>query len=195
MLRPEQARCHCAEQPVFNESIEEEWIVSSAIKRGALAALAVSAVLLASCMTVNNLDKYDVAGSRIAVDMRYPPEPRLNVDYDITLDSHSVVIDALSVMANLAKANQAHRAREVLREALMDVDVPEIIRTESFSACTAALGAEQVGSKRQADYVLALEMEEWGIEARSPVSAVSLRIRLLASLYPVDGNELAWRRK
>ena len=38
-------------------------------------------------------------------------------------------------------------------------------------------------------------MEEWGIDARSPFSAVSLRIRLIASIYPVGGSELAWRRE
>jgi hypothetical protein len=127
--------------------------------------------------------------------MRTPPAPRLNVDYDVMMDSHSPFLSALSVMSNLAKANQAHRAREVMRDALMDVDVPEIIRTESFSACAASLGAEQVNAKRQADYVLALHIDEWGIEARSPVSAVSLRIRLVASLYPTTGGELAWRRE
>jgi hypothetical protein len=38
-------------------------------------------------------------------------------------------------------------------------------------------------------------MDEWGIDARSPFSAVSLRIRLVASLYPAAGGELAWRRE
>jgi hypothetical protein len=167
----------------------------SVVRKGILAGCAAAAVLLSSCVSVNNLDRYNFEGSRLAVDMRTPTEPRLNVDYDIDLNSHSVVISALSVMSNLAKANEAHRAREVMREALMDVDVPEIIRAESFSACASALSADQVESKRQADYVLVLQIDEWGIDARSPVSAVSLRIRMLASLYPVDGNELAWRRE
>jgi hypothetical protein len=167
----------------------------SVVRQSALLGLAAAAVVLSSCMTVNRLDRYDIAGSRLAVDMRTPPEPRLDVDYSVTMDSNSVVISALSVMSNLAKANQAHRAREVMREALMDVDVPGIIRTESFAACAASLGAEQVSIKGQADYVLALHMDEWGIDARSPFSAVSLRIRLVASLYPAAGGELAWRRE
>jgi hypothetical protein len=144
---------------------------------------------------VNRLGDFHFAGSRLAVDMYAPPEPRLNVDYDVNMDSHSALISALSIMSNLAKANQAHRARETMRGALMDVDVPEIIRTESFSACAASLGAQQVSSRHQADYVLALHIDEWGIDARSPISAVSLRIRLTASLFPVDGGELAWRRE
>ncbi|MGA2377886.1 MAG: hypothetical protein ABSG85_01110 [Spirochaetia bacterium] len=175
--------------------IRKEQRMESVVKKIAFMGLAAAAVMLSSCMTVNRLDRYDFEGSRLAVDMRTPPEPRLNVDYDVIMDSNSPVISALSVMSNLAKANQAHRAREVMREALTDVDVPEIVRTESFSACAASLGAEQVSSERQSDYVLALQIDEWGIEARSPVSAVSLRIRLVASLYPAGGGELAWRRE
>jgi hypothetical protein len=163
-------------------------------KKAAFICLA-AAVFLSSCMTVNRLDKYEFGGSRLAVDMRTPPEPRLNVDYDLSMDPHSPVLNALRVMSNIAKASQAQKAREVMRDALMDVDVPQIIRTEAFTACAASLGAEQVSSRRQADYMLALHIEEWGIDARSPVSAVSLHIRLVASLYPVNGGELAWRRE
>ena len=179
------------------------------MKNTVLFCLAAAALLLSSCTTVNRLDKYNFESSRLAVDMRTPPEPRLNVDYNVSMDSHSAVISALSVMSNLAKANQANRAREVMLAALTDVDVPEIIRTEAFSACAASLGAEQASSRRGADYILLISMEEWGIDARSPFSAVSLRVRLVASLYPVSGglvperesaplgrrDELAWRRE
>jgi hypothetical protein len=168
--------------------------------RAVFAVLAGTALLLSACTTVNNLDKYDFEGSRMAVEMRTPPEPRLYVDYDIETSSHSAVITALSFMTNVAKANQANRAREEMRAALMDVDVPEIIRAEAFSACAASLGAEQASSRRGADYLLSISMEEWGIDARSPFSAVSLRIRLVASIAPaagraIHGDELAWRRE
>jgi hypothetical protein len=178
--------------------------MESIVKRATWAGLAAAALLMSSCMTINRLDKYSFESARLAVEMRTPPEPRLNVDYNVSMDSHSAVISALSVMSNLAKANQADRARDVMRAALLDVDVPEIITTESFAACSASLGAEQVSSKRNADYVLSISMEEWGIDARSPFSAVSLRIRLVASLYPVPGSvsaprgphdEIAWRRE
>jgi hypothetical protein len=169
--------------------------MESVMKRATLVGLATAALLLSACTTINNLDKYDFEASRLAVEMRTPPEPRLNVDYNITSDRHSPVITALSVMTNIAKAGQANRARDVMRDALMDVDVPEIIRVEAFAACASSLDAEQAASRRGADYVLSISMEEWGIDARSPFSAVSLRIRLTASIFPVGGRELAWRRE
>jgi hypothetical protein len=164
------------------------------IKKLSVGGLAAAAVILSSCMTVNHLGNYDFVGSTLAVDMRTPPSPRLNVDYDVNLNS-GPVISALSVMSNLAKADQANKARDKMQVALTDVDVPEIVRVESFSACADSLGAQQVRSRRQADYIFALDIQEWGIDARSPVSAVSLHIRLVASLYPLKGRELAWRRE
>jgi len=167
----------------------------------AAASVAVAAMLLASCMTVNHLDRYDFEGSSLAMDMRTPPEPRLRIEYDIQMDSHSPVISALSVVTNLAKAGQAAKAREAMRAALMEVDVPEIVRAQTFSACAASLGAQQAASRRGADYVLSLRIDEWGIEARSPVAVVTLHMKLVASLYPAgvgrgaSEDDLAWRRE
>jgi hypothetical protein len=167
----------------------------------AAASLAAASLLLASCMTVNHLERYDFEGSRLAMDMRTPPEPRLRIQYDVTLDAHNPVYSALSIITNLAKANQAVQVRETMRAALMDVDVPEIVRAQTFSACAASLGAQQADSRRGADYVLALRIDEWGIEARSPVAVVTLHMKLVASLYPgglgrvTTEDDLAWRRE
>jgi len=157
--------------------------------------------LLAGCMTVNNLGRYDFEGSRLAVDARTPPEPQLRINYDVTLDPHNAIYSALSVMTNLAKANQAVQVRENMREALTQVDVPEIVKSRTFSACADALGARQAASRGDSDYVLVIRIDEWGIEARSPVSAVSLRMKLVATLYPTalgrssSPDDLAWRRE
>ena len=167
----------------------------------AAAAMVLAAVTLGGCMTVNHLDRYDFEGSRLAVDLRTPPEPQLRINYDISLDSHNAVYSALSVMSNLAKANQAAQVRETMRAALVEVDVPQIVRTQTFSACAASLGAAQAASRRDSDYVLSIRIDEWGIEARSAFSPVSLHMKLLATLYPTaagrssSADDLAWRRE
>lgn len=175
--------------------------MNARMKSCAILGLAAASLLLGSCMTVNHLDRFDFEGTRLAVDMRTPPEPRLRIDYDVTLDSHNAIYSALSLMSNLAKANQAAQVRETMRAALMEVDVPEIVRTQTFAACAQSLGAQQASSRRDSDYVLAIRIDEWGIEARSPVSAVSLRMKLVATIYPTgvgrsaSDDDLAWRRE
>jgi hypothetical protein len=153
-----------------------------------------ASILLVSCASVNRLRAYDFQGARLAVDMPMPPAPRLNVDYDVTLDMHNPIFSALSVMTNLAKANQAQQAEYAMRDGLASIDVPGMIRDETFWACASALGSDKARSLRDADYILSLDITDWGMEARSAGSAVTLRIRLSARLYDAMSRDIAWSR-
>jgi hypothetical protein len=158
------------------------------------AALAVLAAALAGCATTNRLDRFDFKGATLAADMPIPPAPRMKVRYEVSLDRRDLVYSAFSVVTNVAKATQAEKARETMDEALASVDVPGIVLQESFDACATALGAEPQDNADAADYLLVLSIHDWGIDASSPISVVSLRIRVTASLYAARGSELVWRR-
>ena len=174
--------------------MEKEPIVNAVKKILAVAACAAVAALLASCATVNRLDSYDFQGATLAADMRTPPEPRVDIHYDVTVNERMPVYSALSVMTNLAKAGQAEKASDAMRGALASVDVPDILLRESYAACAAALDAEQEYQRMRADYVLVISIHDWGIQAHSFGSAVSLHIRLTAGLYRTAGGDLIWRR-
>ncbi len=62
---------------------------------------------MAGCATVNRLDPNVFRGARLSAAMQAPPEPRMQVSYDLTIDSRRPVLSALSVLTNLAKASQA----------------------------------------------------------------------------------------
>ena len=161
----------------------------------AIACLVGLAVSLAGCATTNNLDRFDFAGATLAADMPLPPEPWMQVRYDVILDRHEPIYSAFSVLTGVAKATQAEKARGAMEEALAAVDVPEIILKESFDACAAALGALPEEDAEGADFLLELSIHDWGIDAGSPVSTVALRIRLTVSLYDTRGRELVWHRE
>jgi ABC-type uncharacterized transport system auxiliary subunit len=152
------------------------------------------ALVLASCQTVNKLDTASFEGATLAADMQTPPAPRLDIRYDITLDSRNPVYSTLSVMTNIAKAGQAHKAENAMREALSSVDVPSIILDKAYVACAAALRAQYEKQETRADYLLLLSIHDWGIEATSPGTAVTLHIRLTASLFRNQGGDVIWRR-
>ena len=126
--------------------------------------------------------------------MQTPPEPRVDVNYDVTLNERMPIYSALSVMTTIAKAGQAEKASDAMRGALASVDVPAILLKESYAACSAALDAEPERQRMRADYLLVLSIHDWGIQAHSYGSAVSLHIRLTAGLYRSAGRELIWRR-
>jgi ABC-type uncharacterized transport system auxiliary subunit len=159
-----------------------------------LAAALAAALLLTGCTTVNRLNDFDFRNATLASRMRTPPEPRLDVSYRVTLDKHNVVFSALSVMTNLAKAAQAQNAEQAMNNALAMVDVPGIVLQESASACAYALDARLEDQGFGADYLLDLEIHEWGIQADTPGSVVELRMRLTASLHRSFDRELIWQR-
>ena len=73
----------------------------------AIACFAGLAVSLAGCATTNNLDRFDFAGATLAADMPLPPEPRMQVHYEVILDRHEPIYSAFSVLTGVAKATQA----------------------------------------------------------------------------------------
>jgi hypothetical protein len=126
--------------------------------------------------------------------MATPPAPRLDIRYDVTLDRRQPVLSAFSVVTNLSKASQAEKATNAMRDALASVDVPGMILEESFAACAEAFGARPVDRRSEADFLLDLEIVQWGIEADSPGSAVALHLQLDARLYHASDREMVWRR-
>jgi ABC-type uncharacterized transport system auxiliary subunit len=160
----------------------------------ALAAVIAAALLLTGCTTVNRLSDFNFRGASLATRMRTPPQPRMDVSYHVTLDKRNVVFSALSVVTNMAKAAQAQHAENAMNDALASVDVPGIVLRESASACAYALDARLEDQGFGADYLLDLDIQEWGVRADSPGSAVELSMRLTASLVRSFDHELIWQR-
>jgi hypothetical protein len=158
-------------------------------------ALLTAAAVFVSCTTVNNLDQYRFDGARVAADLRVPPEPEVRVSYSVDIDKENPVATAMSVGTSIAKAAEAQKAEKKMRNALRDVDVPRIVLDESFARSLDALDAEPATEKRYADYVLDIEIEEYGINAGSPGGAVSLSMTIVARMYHRKGGELVWRRR
>ena len=154
-----------------------------------------AACLLAACTTVNKLDKYPLRDASLAVDMAPAPDPSLDVNYDLTLNSHDPVGSVISLGTNIAKAAEAGQAEDRMRTALESVDVPAIVRGEAWEACASALGARKEEDRYNADYLLDLSITHFGIDTQAPWGAVQLRVQLTASLYYNESSELVWRRE
>jgi len=165
--------------------------------RGALAAAAprVAALLLASCATVNRLERIRTDEPALASVLEPPPPPSLDTWYDLTIDARNPVGTVLRVGSSIVMAAEAEKAAERMREALARVDVPAAVREEATDRCVRALGGERVDEPRDADLVLDLEIEEYGIDAPSWASAVALELRVTVRLYDRRSRDLLWRRR
>ena len=147
-----------------------------------------------SCTTVNRLGEFDVQGKSLAAEMRLPPPPEMDVHYRVNVDFSDPIGMAITFGTNIAKAANADRVDALMREALMAVDVPSIVRDEAYSASLSVLDAIQEDNPRNADYVLNLDIHRYGVHAGSWATAVTLRIRMTARLLSNETGEVVWRR-
>ncbi|HET6485596.1 MAG TPA: hypothetical protein VFH83_04205 [Spirochaetia bacterium] len=164
------------------------------VKRFAvLCILAAAALVLASCAT-SRLQAYHLYGSALSAQLLVPPEPTMDVHYNVTLDANNPVGSVLSVGSNLAKASQATKAEQAMREALTSVDVPGIVLEEAYSTCVSALQAQRHDAVDGSDFRLVVDIRQYGIQARSMSGAVTLHMALTASIVHVMSGDLVWRR-
>ncbi|MCX7031763.1 MAG: hypothetical protein NTU62_16800 [Spirochaetes bacterium] len=156
--------------------------------------IAVVAVLLASCATVNRLEHLRLDNPALASVLEPPPPPSLDTWYDLRIDTGNPIGTVLRVGSSIVLAAEAEKAAERMREALSEIDVPAMVLEESSARCTRALGANRVDDTRDADFVLDLEIEEYGIDAPSWGAAVSLDLNVTVRLYERRSRDLVWRR-
>lgn len=165
------------------------------LRAGAAAVAAALLALLASCSTINRLDRYELEGSTLRADMRMPPAPSMDIDYSVTFDSRNPIGTAISVGTNVFKASEAKKAEAVMRQALTSVDVPGIVLDNTSQSFASSLAARLVERGQKAEYLLDLDLYEYGIQAPSWASAVSLHLGMTAIIYHNPSGDIVWRRK
>lgn len=158
---------------------------------GAAAAVA----LVSGCASVGLLGEYRFRGGALSGLMRTPPEPRVFADYSIRLDRDDPVSSVLSVGTSIAKAAGVRAAQQRLTRALAAVDVPEEIRWSTMEECAQVLGCEAVRRVEDSDFLLSLEIREYGIDASSGNASAEFCVDLVATLVDgIDGSEI-WRTR
>jgi hypothetical protein len=151
------------------------------------ACVAAMAFLAMGCATTGSLGEYHFLGRALACHMRTPPEPQVFASYDARIDFSDPVGSVLRVGTSLVKAAGARQAAERMQRALDAVDVPEEIRRSTLEEFADVLGCDAQAWAEDADYLLELEIQEYGIEARSWSSEAQFRIDLRVTLR--DGYE------
>ena len=125
-------------------------------------AVALASLVLATCTTVNRLGEFDLQGHTMAAQMRLPPEPQMDVNYHLKVDLSDPLGTALNVGSNIAKAANANRVDSLMRDALQVVDVPGMVRDESYSTSLSVLGAQEEPDPLAAEYLLDFDIHTWG---------------------------------
>jgi hypothetical protein len=154
-----------------------------------------AALALSGCASTGALGEYRFRGASLASHMRSPPEPRVFADYPIRIDRGDPVGSVISVGSSIAKAAGVRAAEEHLQRALAAVDIPEEVRLSTLEECADVLDCDAIERGRSADFVLELEIREYGIDATSWNAQAELRVDILAVLTDgAEGRDI-WRAR
>ncbi len=146
-----------------------------------------------SCTSVNHLDRYELSGHKLAMSLATPPAPEIDVNFSLNLESDNPIGTVLNIGSNLVKAAEAAKAKEVLERALRGSEIPETVYTETVAGCLKALDMDMTSNQRDADFLLDLVIQDYGIKANNS-GKVYLRISLEARLYHLKSRTLVWER-
>ena len=160
--------------------------------KGTSLAVSLVLLLLAGCATSHQLAEHDFRGAGFAAYVRTPPAPQISADYSFHIDAKNPIATAIRVGASLAKASEAHLAEERMLAALEEADVAGRLHGYIHEAAAEVLGCRTVDDADLADYILDLDVREYGLEAYS--SGLSFEISLRIELVDRAHGEVIWRR-
>ena len=151
--------------------------------------------VLTGCSTVNELEHYDLYGSRFAMDMAVPPRPVVNVDYENVDFGGDPLLAVFQLGTNLVKASEAEKAEDKLYSALEGLYIPEYAAELTFDRIVKTYDGTMVQNPSDADIILEIEIEEYGLEASSWGGNVSMIFEMKAGFYHPGNNETIWQRR
>jgi hypothetical protein len=151
-------------------------------------------IILSSCSTINHLEDYEIRGSNIAMDMMFPPQPSVNVDYGDVNFSEDRLLALFKLGTNIVKAGEARKAELKLRSALQGLYIPEYAAELTFDRIVKMLDSTMIEDINKADLILEIDIQEYGIEADSFNGDVSMVFTMIARFYHPGDNKIIWQR-
>jgi hypothetical protein len=121
-----------------------------------------------ACGRKHYLAQYEFSQRTLAVVFLQPPSPELLTGlYTLYPTGNSAIRTAARVGGGVAKEVEARRASVRLDSALRHVDIPSLLAQRTLERTSRYLGTRPVTSSDEADYILELNMRQFGIDARA----------------------------
>jgi hypothetical protein len=136
----------------------------------ATSALALAASL-AGCGGGHHLAEYPFASRTLAVVYLAPPAPELLTSYYDLRTSQNAVEAVVRAGADVAREREGRRASARLDSATSRIDIPAVLAKRTLERASRYLGTRPVLDENQADYLMEVRMERFGINAKADEAA------------------------
>ncbi|HUQ98743.1 MAG TPA: hypothetical protein VM166_04755 [Gemmatimonadaceae bacterium] len=127
--------------------------------------------VLVGCGGGHHLAEYPVASRTLAVVYLAPPSPELLTSYYDLRRSQNPVEAVVRAGADVAREREGRRASARLDSATARVDIPAVLAKRTLDRASRYLGTKPVRDENQADYLMEVRMERFGINAKADEAA------------------------
>ncbi|MBN2201012.1 hypothetical protein JW777_03590 [bacterium] len=152
------------------------------------------ALFMAGCCSMNQLQgqKFD---QRTASSHLVPPPPaQVFSDGWVDTDFHNPIQAVLNIGTGIAHEIEMSRTRAKMDSAMGMVDIPAILEDETLERGAKTFGFRAVDETRDADFTFDIEIEKYGIQAKSWTSGVDFTMEVKVALIENAKHRQVWRR-
>jgi len=138
------------------------------------ALLGVAGVVIAGtvgCGGGHHLAEYPFASRTLAVVYVAPPSPVLLTSYYDLGNSQNPVEAVVRAGADVAREREGRRASARLDSATSRIDIPAVLAQRTLTRASRYLGTRPITDENQADYLMEVRMERFGINAKADEAA------------------------
>jgi hypothetical protein len=119
----------------------------------------------------HHLAEYPFASRTLAVVYIAPPAPELLTGYYDLRNSQNPVEAVVRAGADVAREREGRRANARLDSATTRINIPAVLAQRTLERASRYLGTRPVTDETQADYLLEVRMERFGINAKADEAA------------------------
>ncbi len=125
----------------------------------------------AGCGGGHHLAEYPFSSRTLAVVYIAPPAPELLTSYYDLLSSQNAVEAVVRAGADVAREREGRRANARLDSASARIDIPAVLAKRTLERASRYLGTRAITDEQQADYLMEVRMERFGINAKADEAA------------------------
>jgi hypothetical protein len=122
---------------------------------------------LAACGGGHHLAEYPFSNRSLAVVYVAPPAPELLTSYSDLGNSQNPLEAVVRGAADIAREREGRRAKARLDSAAARIDIPAVLAQRTLQRASRYLGTRAVTDENQADYLMEVRMERFGINAKA----------------------------
>ena len=140
--------------------------ISKSIGLRVVAVTAVASSLVA-CGGGHHLAEYPFTNRTLAVVYIAPPAPELLTSYYDLGNSQNPLEAVVRGAADIAREREGRRAKARLDSAAARIDIPAVLAQRTLQRASRYLGTRPILDENQADYLMEVRMERFGINAKA----------------------------